>query len=63
MGSNQHWLPTIYSLSDPYPVAICSGRNLPDGSPSPPDARTFSDSTTMKVRPSSSEQTLHHSRA
>ncbi|KAH9975631.1 WD40 repeat-like protein [Russula compacta] len=43
-----HWLPTIYSLSDPYPVAVCSGRNLPDGTPSPTDARTFSDSTTMK---------------
>jgi len=43
-----HWFPTIYTLSDSYPVAVCSGRNLPDGSPSPPDARTFSDSTTMK---------------
>ncbi|KAN0129519.1 WD40 repeat-like protein [Lactarius tabidus] len=43
-----HWLPTIYSLSDPYPLAVCSGRNLPDGSISPMDARTFSDSTTMK---------------
>jgi len=43
-----HWLPTIYSLSDPYPVAVCSGRNLPDGTPSPTDARTFSDSVTMK---------------
>ncbi|KAH9969822.1 WD40 repeat-like protein [Russula dissimulans] len=43
-----HWLPTIYSLNDPYPVAVCSGRNLPDGTPSPANARTFSDSTTMK---------------
>ncbi|KAH9991247.1 WD40 repeat-like protein [Russula vinacea] len=43
-----HWLPTIYTLSDSYPVAVCSGRNLPDGSPCPADARTFSDSTTMK---------------
>lgn len=43
-----HWLPTVYTLSDPYPVAVCSGRNLPDGSSSPTDARTFSDSTTMK---------------
>ncbi|KAI9464962.1 WD40 repeat-like protein [Lactarius psammicola] len=43
-----HWHPTMYSLTDPYPVAVCSGRNLPDGSSSPPDARTFSDSTTMK---------------
>ncbi|KAH9980092.1 WD40-repeat-containing domain protein [Lactifluus volemus] len=43
-----HWLPTIYALSDPYPIAVCSGRNLPDGTPSPPDTRTFSDATTMK---------------
>ncbi|KAH9966814.1 WD40-repeat-containing domain protein [Russula dissimulans] len=42
------WLPTIYSLSDPYPVAVCSGRNLPDGTPSPTGARTFSDHATMK---------------
>ncbi|KAI0260688.1 WD40 repeat-like protein [Gloeopeniophorella convolvens] len=43
-----HWFPTVYSLNDPYPIAVCSGRNLPDGSPSPPDERTFADSTTMK---------------
>ncbi|KAH9065241.1 WD40 repeat-like protein [Lactarius vividus] len=46
--SIKHWLPTMYSLTDPYPIAVCSGRNLPDGSPSPEEARTFSDSTTMK---------------
>ncbi|KAI9507367.1 WD40 repeat-like protein [Russula earlei] len=43
-----NWLPTIYSLSDPYPVAVCSGRNLPDGTPSPTNVGTFSDSITMK---------------
>ncbi|TFK40763.1 WD40 repeat-like protein [Crucibulum laeve] len=43
-----NYLPTIYALSDPNPVAICSGRNLPDGSPNPPGERTYSNSCTMK---------------
>ncbi|KAI0059581.1 WD40 repeat-like protein [Artomyces pyxidatus] len=42
------YLPTIYSLTDPYPLATCSGRNLPDGNPTPPGARTYGNWTTIK---------------
>jgi len=41
-------LPTIYSLSDPNPVAVLSGRNLPDGTPVPPKQRAYKNSCTMK---------------
>ncbi|KAL0960803.1 hypothetical protein HGRIS_005819 [Hohenbuehelia grisea] len=43
-----HYLPTIYSLSDPNPIATCSGKYLPDGQVVPVGQRTFSDSCTMK---------------
>ncbi|KAI5997409.1 WD40-repeat-containing domain protein [Pisolithus albus] len=43
-----HWYPTIYALSDPYPLAICTGRNGPDGNPIPAGERTYSNSCTMK---------------
>ncbi|KDR82852.1 hypothetical protein GALMADRAFT_238461 [Galerina marginata CBS 339.88] len=43
-----HYLPTIYALSDPNPVAVLSGKNLPDGTPNPPGQRTYSNSCTMK---------------
>ncbi|KAF8195596.1 WD40 repeat-like protein [Pholiota molesta] len=43
-----HYLPTIYALSDPNPVAVLSGANLPDGTPNPPNQRTYSNSCTMK---------------
>jgi len=43
-----HYLPTIYGLSDPHPLATCSGRNLPDGMPVPAGERTYSNSCTMK---------------
>ncbi|KAF9013305.1 WD40 repeat-like protein [Cyathus striatus] len=43
-----HYLPTLYSISDPNPVAVFSGKNLPDGSPNPPGKRTYSNSCTMK---------------
>ncbi|KAH7927823.1 WD40 repeat-like protein [Leucogyrophana mollusca] len=43
-----HYLPTIYTLSDPHPLAVCSGRNQPDGSPILPGQRTYSNSCTMK---------------
>ncbi|KAI0043947.1 WD40 repeat-like protein [Auriscalpium vulgare] len=43
-----HYLPTIYALSDPYPLATCSGRNFPGGNPPPPGVRTYSNSATIK---------------
>lgn len=41
--------PTIYTLDDPYPIAVCSGRHLPGGSPIPSGKRTYTNSCTMKV--------------
>lgn len=41
--------PTIYSLADPYPVAVCSGRLRPDGSPVAPNERSYSNCCTIKV--------------
>ncbi|KAI5985700.1 WD40 repeat-like protein [Pisolithus marmoratus] len=43
-----HWYPTIYALSDPFPLAICTGRNGPDGNLVPAGERTYSNSCTMK---------------
>ncbi|EKM79218.1 hypothetical protein AGABI1DRAFT_128379 [Agaricus bisporus var. burnettii JB137-S8] len=43
-----HWYPTIYSISDPNPLAICTGKNTPDGTPIPAGERTYSNSCTMK---------------
>ncbi|KAH9841355.1 WD40 repeat-like protein [Rhodofomes roseus] len=43
-----HCSPAIYSLSDPYPVAVCTAATLPDGSPIPPDERTYANSCTIK---------------
>ncbi|KAF8967182.1 WD40 repeat-like protein [Flammula alnicola] len=43
-----HYLPTIYALSDPNPVAVLSGQNLPDGTSNPPRQRTYTNSCTMK---------------
>ncbi|CCM04928.1 uncharacterized protein FIBRA_07125 [Fibroporia radiculosa] len=43
-----HYYPTIYSISDPHPIAVCSGRSLPDGSPVPPGERTYTNSCTIK---------------
>ncbi|OAX44356.1 hypothetical protein K503DRAFT_450865 [Rhizopogon vinicolor AM-OR11-026] len=39
-----HYLPTIYALSNPHPLAICTGRNAPNGSPIPPSERTYAHS-------------------
>ncbi|KAL4250057.1 DDB1- and CUL4-associated factor 8-like protein [Abortiporus biennis] len=43
-----HYLPTIYALTDPLPLATCSGRNLPDGTPVSPNQRTYANSCTIK---------------
>ncbi|KAG7088144.1 hypothetical protein E1B28_012166 [Marasmius oreades] len=43
-----HYFPTIYGTSDPNPIAICTGRNYPDGTPVPEGERTYSNSCTMK---------------
>ncbi|KAI0648164.1 WD40 repeat-like protein [Trametes meyenii] len=43
-----HHYPTLYSLNDPYPIAMFNGRHLPDGSPVPDGMRTWSNSCTMK---------------
>ncbi|PPR07786.1 hypothetical protein CVT26_014971 [Gymnopilus dilepis] len=42
------YLPTIYALSDPDPLAVLSGKHLPDGSSNPPNERTYCNSCTMK---------------
>ncbi|KAK0243946.1 WD40 repeat-like protein [Armillaria nabsnona] len=43
-----HHYPTIYSLSDPNPIALCSVQALPDGSPILPGQRSYSNSCTIK---------------
>ncbi|KAI0917455.1 hypothetical protein AcV5_007938 [Taiwanofungus camphoratus] len=43
-----HYFPTIYSIPDIHPIAICSGRKLPDGSSIPVGERTYSNSCTIK---------------
>ncbi|KAF8133718.1 WD40 repeat-like protein [Boletus edulis] len=43
-----HWFPTIYTVSDPHPVAVLTGKNDPDGSPVNFGERTYSNSCTMK---------------
>ncbi|GJE88449.1 WD40 domain-containing protein [Phanerochaete sordida] len=42
------YYPTIYSISDPYPLAICSGRYQPDGNDIPTGERTYANSCTIK---------------
>ncbi|KAJ3573186.1 hypothetical protein NP233_g2603 [Leucocoprinus birnbaumii] len=44
----QNWYPTIYSVSDPNPIAMCTGENRPDGTPVPPGERTYCNACTMK---------------
>ena len=46
---SQHYHPTIYSLSDPNPIAFLSGNQLPNGMAVPAVERTYSNSCTMKV--------------
>ncbi|KAF8634162.1 hypothetical protein AX15_001030 [Amanita polypyramis BW_CC] len=43
-----HYYPTIYTLSDPNPVAVLTGDQSLNGSPVPPGERTYSNSCTMK---------------
>ncbi|ESK95196.1 wd repeat domain 22 [Moniliophthora roreri MCA 2997] len=43
-----HFYPTLYTLSDPNPVAVCTGRYLPEGTPVSEGERTYSNSCTMK---------------
>ncbi|KZT64278.1 WD40 repeat-like protein [Daedalea quercina L-15889] len=43
-----HHSPTIYAVSDPYPVAVCTAATLPDGSPTPPGERTYANACTIK---------------
>jgi WD repeat-containing protein 22 len=46
----QHHFPTLYALSDPHPLAICSGKNLPDGTPtSSSKDGAYVNSCTIKV--------------
>lgn len=45
----QQYYPVIYGLNDPHPLAVCTGRNLPDGSPVPPGERSYCNVSTMKV--------------
>ncbi|KAJ8593007.1 WD40 repeat-like protein [Rhizopogon salebrosus TDB-379] len=39
-----NYFPTIYALSDSHPLAICTSRNAPNGSPIPADERTYAHS-------------------
>lgn len=43
-----HYYPTIYALSDPNPVAVLTGNQLPNSSFVTPKVRTYSNSCTMK---------------
>jgi len=43
-----HYFPTIYSLADPYPLAICSGRRQRDGEPFPKGQGSYTNSCTIK---------------
>ncbi|KAJ7780750.1 WD40 repeat-like protein [Mycena maculata] len=43
-----HYFPTIYALTDPDPLAVCSAPNLPGGTPVPSGERTYVNSCTMK---------------
>jgi len=43
-----HFCPTIYSLSDPYPIAVCSASTQPDGSPILQGERSYANSCTIK---------------
>ncbi|KAG8959868.1 hypothetical protein FRC00_001179 [Tulasnella sp. 408] len=40
--------PTIYTLDDPYPLAICGSATLPDGSPLPEGQSGYKTGVTMK---------------
>lgn len=44
-----NYFPTIYSINDSEPLAICTGRNRPDGTPVGDGERTYINSCTMKV--------------
>ncbi|KAJ7163479.1 WD40 repeat-like protein, partial [Mycena crocata] len=43
-----HYSPTIYALTDPDPVAVCSAENHPDGTPISSGERTYGNACTMK---------------
>lgn len=45
----QSFYPTLYALSDPYPIAVCKGTLLPDGSQVPEGERTYANACTIKV--------------
>ena len=44
----QNFLPVVYSTSDPYPIAVCSARYNPDGTPIPEGSKTYKSSATIK---------------
>jgi DDB1- and CUL4-associated factor 5 len=48
LTGSQHHYPTIYALSDPYPIAICTAERLPTGEPTPPTQRSYSNTCTTK---------------
>ncbi|EJC98064.1 WD40 repeat-like protein [Fomitiporia mediterranea MF3/22] len=43
-----HHLPTIYSTADPIPLAVCSGKNFPNGSPVPEGESSYRNTCTIK---------------
>lgn len=45
---NQGHFPTVYSISDPYPIAVCTAERLPSGDPVLPLERTYGNSCTIK---------------
>ncbi|KAG8833148.1 hypothetical protein FRC17_011268 [Serendipita sp. 399] len=45
---SQGHFPTVYSLTDPYPIAVCTAERLPSGEPVKPTDRTYRNSCTIK---------------
>ncbi|KAK7690154.1 hypothetical protein QCA50_006803 [Cerrena zonata] len=43
-----HYLPTVFAVMDPFPLAVLSGTNLPDGTPISSGERTYTNSCTIK---------------
>ncbi|KAG8789679.1 hypothetical protein FRC15_003748 [Serendipita sp. 397] len=45
---SQGHFPTVYTLSDPYPIAVCTAERLPSGEAVKPTERTYRNSCTIK---------------
>ncbi|PVF94558.1 WD40 repeat-like protein [Serendipita vermifera] len=45
---SQGHYPTVYSISDPYPIAVCTATHLPSGEKISPNERTYTNACTIK---------------